>query len=69
MAFADDISRIEHNVADWVRSGITGWQHKLETRRKVRETELELNNLTDRELWDLGITRGEISAIARQAAQ
>ena len=31
---------------------------------KVRETIKELHELTDKELWDIGITRGEIYDIA-----
>jgi uncharacterized protein YjiS (DUF1127 family) len=42
-----------------------------ESRRRYgvyRQTQRELNTLTDRELGDLGIYRGEIDAIARDAA-
>ncbi|MEN0001810.1 MAG: DUF1127 domain-containing protein [Pseudomonadota bacterium] len=35
--------------------------------RKVRQTENELNRLSTRELDDLGISRADIPAIARQA--
>lgn len=34
---------------------------------KVRETIRELHDLTDKELWDIGITRGEIYDIAHSA--
>ena len=35
--------------------------------REVRRTVAELDGLSDRELNDLGIARGEIANIARQA--
>ena len=36
---------------------------------RVRHTRNELNSLTNRELADLGISRGDIPFIARRAAQ
>ncbi|WP_279479386.1 DUF1127 domain-containing protein [Aureimonas sp. SK2] len=41
----------------------------LRSFRKVRETANELNRLSNRELADLGITRSDIPALARQAAR
>ncbi len=37
--------------------------------RAVKETEKELRKLTDKELNDIGINRGDIYAIARQDAE
>jgi len=39
----------------------------LEARRVYRATRNELNSLTDRELNDIGIGRGDIERIAREA--
>lgn len=36
--------------------------------RKYRQTVAELDRMSSRELHDLGITRGEIRAIARRSA-
>ena len=33
-------------------------------RKEIRNTMNQLSALTDRELWDMGITRGDIHAIA-----
>lgn len=48
--------------------GIAAWfkklAEKLEHRRQVRSTIKQLNRLTDRELHDIGISRGDIYAIA-----
>ena len=41
---------------------------KIRTYRRYRETLRELSHLSDRELNDLGISRYEIKAIARQHA-
>ena len=37
--------------------------------RRYRDTLRELNSLTSRELDDLGITRGDIGRVAREAAR
>ncbi|WP_082537308.1 MULTISPECIES: DUF1127 domain-containing protein [unclassified Aureimonas] len=41
----------------------------LRTWRQYRDTVSELNGLSQRELSDLGISRSEIPAIARQATR
>ena len=38
---------------------------KIAQRRLARTTQIELSRLTDHELNDLGISRGEISSIAK----
>ena len=44
------------------------WKH-LKFRNGVRETRNELKSLSDKELRDIGITRGDIEAIARGDAE
>ena len=39
-----------------------------QTAKAIRQTENELRKLTDKELNDIGIARGDIYAIARQDA-
>ncbi|WP_082505686.1 DUF1127 domain-containing protein [Aureimonas sp. Leaf324] len=41
----------------------------LRSFRKARETANELNRLSNRELADLGISRSDIPALARQASR
>ena len=41
--------------------------NKLRSYRKYQETYRELSRLSTRELADLGISRGEISHVARKA--
>lgn len=41
----------------------------LHTWRKQRTTAYELSRLSDRELADLGMVRGDIAEIARRAAR
>lgn len=47
-------------VVDWFRSINDG----IERRARIRSTINELNKLTDRELNDIGIARGDIWSIA-----
>nr|WP_237151906.1 DUF1127 domain-containing protein [Oryzibacter oryziterrae] len=42
--------------------------NKLRSYRKYQETYRELSRLTSRELADLGISRSEISSVARKAS-
>jgi uncharacterized protein YjiS (DUF1127 family) len=48
------IARLEARIAYWLR---------------YRATVAELNDLTDRQLADIGISRGNIAAVARTAAR
>ena len=45
---------------------VTAW---LGDHRRYRRTLDELSNLTDRELADIGIRRGEIDLVARQSVR
>lgn len=47
-------------LLDYFRDLKSSYQHHL----KVRSTVIELSKLSDRELRDIGITRGDIYAIA-----
>ena len=51
-----------HSVAEWFKRQ----NAKLEQARRVRSTIKELSKLSDRELWDIGIARGDIYAIAHE---
>ncbi len=46
-----------------------GIANAIRSFRKVRETANELNRLSNRELADLGISRSDIPALARQASR
>ena len=57
------------NTFDWIGlRGIANWFKNLgaamQRRRMIRTTINELSQLTDYELQDMGITRGDIHAIA-----
>ena len=41
---------------------------KLQAWRRFRDTVRELSRFSDRELADIGISRGDIEKVARQAA-
>lgn len=50
-----------------LKAALTNFKNEWEYRSKVRETIKELHDLTDKELWDIGITRGEIYDIAHSS--
>jgi uncharacterized protein YjiS (DUF1127 family) len=47
-----------------IRAFVANAKASLEYRSSVNQTIKELHELTDKELWDIGITRGEIFDIA-----
>ena len=47
-----------------IRAFVANVKAALEYRSSVNQTIKELHELTDKELWDIGITRGEIFDIA-----
>ena len=47
-----------------IRAFVANVKAALEYRAAVNQTIKELHELTDKELWDIGITRGEIFDIA-----
>ena len=51
---------IGSSVAAWVKSLFA----KYKQHRKAQYTIRQLSALTDRELWDMGITRGDIYSVA-----
>lgn len=57
------VSSAERNVGTLTRSLRRRWADY----RAYRATLAELGSLTDRQLGDLGLTRGEIRATARRA--
>lgn len=61
------------NTFSWVGlTGVATWfkrqNAKLEHARRVRSTIKELNKLSDRELNDIGLARGDIWAVAHEDA-
>ena len=56
------------NTADWL--GITSWwknyRKHLAQHKAYKETVAELSKLTDKELRDIGLSRGDIHSIAME---
>ena len=50
-----------HTVAQWLKK----LNAKRIQRAELKRTIKQLSALTDRELWDMGITRGNIYSVAR----
>lgn len=68
MAMATKIHAGGSGIALLVGSGLHGLMRRLEERRTYRRTVAELSRLGDRELNDLGISRYDITRVARSAA-
>lgn len=54
------------NPLDKLASLIEGYKQSLREAHAVRSTIKELRNLTDKELHDIGITRGDIDNVAKR---
>ena len=68
MAFTNDLARFETGLVQRMRATFNETRRIYMQRRQYNETYNELNKLTDRELDDLGIARGNIATVAREAA-
>lgn len=62
---SDWLARSETSLRDYAAGLVSAFARY----RAERRTAAELSALTDRELNDLGLSRGDISRIAREAAQ
>ena len=68
MAHATEIFSAHAGIVDRLFATVATWKEAQAKRGLYRETVRELNELSTRELNDLGIARSEISSIARKAA-
>ena len=62
------VSSANAGVIDRVRAVVAEFKERAQRGRVYRATRTELNNLSERELADLGIHRSEIKRIAYEAA-
>ncbi|PID36823.1 MAG: hypothetical protein CR993_03165 [Rhodobacterales bacterium] len=67
MAYASDIRRT--NPFAGIKTLFADLRHAWTQYRMFHTTQEELSALSDRELTDLGISRSEITRIAREAAK
>lgn len=68
MAFMSDITRFDTGVAHRFNALIHALRQHIARRAIYLQTHGELSALSDRDLNDLGLSRADIPAIARQAA-
>lgn len=68
MAYANDIQSAHFGFADRFGSFFKTAAERYARFRVFRETQIELGQLSDRELGDLGISRATIKAVAYDAA-
>ena len=62
-----DILSAPVSIADRMAARIAVWKEQMEQRAQYRATVRELNDLSDRELNDLGLGRSSIRFVARMA--
>ncbi len=67
MAFIDDIRGFEAGLMRRMRMSLEQARQRSRKRREFNRTYTELSRLTERELNDLGIARGDIAKVARAA--
>lgn len=68
MAYATEILNARTGIVDRFIAALSDWKDARAKRALYRQTIRELRALSTRELDDLGIGRGEIISLARQAA-
>jgi uncharacterized protein YjiS (DUF1127 family) len=56
------------SISDRIAAFVKVGRDALERRRVYNQTLFELNGLSDRDLADLGLARGNIADVAREAA-
>jgi len=69
MTFAEGFYRFEDRLVQRMRASFDEARRQHRMRQVYRQTYDELNALTERELDDLGLARGDISGVARDAAE
>lgn len=69
MAFFTETKNTKLNLFAFMSHALANMSETLEQRKRARETYAELAGLSDRELHDLGLSRGDIRRVAREAAQ
>lgn len=67
MTYATEILSAPVSIADRLAARIAVWKEQLDQRTQYRATVRELNDLSDRELNDLGLGRSSIRFVARMA--
>ncbi len=68
MAYATHIESSRRGFFNRVEATLKAFGEARAQRKVYRQTHIELSRLSNRDLADLGITRAEISFIAREAA-
>jgi uncharacterized protein YjiS (DUF1127 family) len=67
MTFADQLHGYESGIVRRMRASMEDARSQFRKRREFNRTYHELNQLSERELDDLGISRANIASVARSA--
>lgn len=68
MAYVNSTRSAQVSFSDRFAAIVKVAKDLIERRRVYNQTLFELNNLSDRDLSDLGLSRASISEVAREAA-
>ncbi|WP_193141486.1 MULTISPECIES: DUF1127 domain-containing protein [unclassified Meridianimarinicoccus] len=68
MAFTADIRTYENSIVNRIERALDAFRAHRTRRATYRVTINELSVLSDRDLNDLGLSRSDIPAVAREAA-
>ncbi|MCK8465500.1 DUF1127 domain-containing protein [Aliiroseovarius sp. S1339] len=67
MTYATEILQAPAGIVDRISARIAEWKEQFESQAQYRKTVRELGSLSDRELEDLGISRGSVRFVAHMA--
>jgi uncharacterized protein YjiS (DUF1127 family) len=68
MAYVNSSRSVQVSFSDRFAAVVKVVRDLIERRRVYNQTLFELNNLSDRDLSDLGLSRSSIAEVAREAA-
>lgn len=68
MAYASDNRAVGLNLSARIEFAVANWKAAQEKRKIYNRTVRELNELSDSELADIGLSRSMIRSVARDAA-
>ena len=68
MAYVNSSRQVTVSFGDRIAALVKVTSQSMQCRRVYLQTLYELNNLSDRDLSDLGLVRGDLASVAREAA-
>ena len=69
MAYVSDNRAVGLNLSARIEAAVANWKTANEKRKVYRQTVRELNELTNSDLADIGLSRSMIRSVALEAAK